>query len=47
MHLLSDTSLDSSVDSGSRAIYEHKKTFYLLPLSQMGKLDYIYSGFTQ
>ena len=37
MHFLSDTSLERSVDSDSRAIHEHKKTFYLLPLSHLGK----------
>ena len=47
MHFLSDTSLDSSVDSGFRAIYEHKKTFHSPTISQMGKSDYIYCGFTQ
>ena len=47
MHFLSDTSLERSVDSDSRAIHEHKKTFYLLPLSYLGKSGYIYCGFTQ
>ena len=35
MHILSDTSLECSVDSDSRAIHEHKKTFYSQPLSQL------------
>ena len=47
MHILSDTSLDCSVDSDSRANQEHKKTFCLLPLSYLGKSSYIYFGFTQ
>ena len=47
MHFLSDTSLERSVDSDSRAIHEHKKTFCLLPLSYLGKSSYIYCGFTQ
>ena len=47
MHFLSDTSLDCSVDRDSRAIYEHKKTFYFQPLSQLKKSKYIYCGFTQ
>ena len=40
MHFLSDTSLDRSVDSNSRAIHEHKKTCCLLSLSYLGKLSY-------
>ena len=47
MHILSDTSLERSVDSDSSANHEHKKTFCLLPLSYLGKSSYNYCRFTQ